>query len=112
MISVFDESSINSKASVDINDLLDLLSISREAYHSLIQGGDARAIKSASVIQRTMFASGASNEEIEYSSRCKTEWDVWLRDNRNKLSDFDLLSIASKVDTLLADTLNGTKSLG
>ena len=68
-ISVFDKETINSKSSVDINDLLDLLSISREAYHSLIQGGDARAIKSASVIQRTMFASGASNEEIEYSSK-------------------------------------------
>ncbi len=110
IISVFDEATINCKASVDINDLLDLLSISREAYHSLVQGGDARAIKSASVIQRTMFASGASSEEIEYSSRCKTEWDVWLRDNRNKLSDFDLLSIASKIDALLSDALNGTKS--
>lgn len=110
VITSFNETVIDSQASIDINDLLDLLSISREAYSSLVTGGDPHAIKSASVIQRTMSASGASNEEIEYSSRCKTDWDVWLRDNRNKLSDFDLLSITSKIDALLAIMLDNRKS--
>ena len=111
VITSFNETVIDSQTSIDINDLLDLLSISREAYRSLVAGGDAHAIKSASVIQRTMSASGASSEEIEYSSRCKTDWDVWLRDNRNKLSDFDLLSITSKIDALLATMLSNRKSL-
>jgi len=110
-IYTLDEATINSSTSIEINDLLDLLSISREAYKTLLNGGDPNAIKSASVIQRSLSSAGASNEEIEYASRCKTNWDVWLRENRNRLSDFDIISITSNVDEVFSSVFEAGKSL-
>lgn len=105
------ESTINENTSIEINDLLDLLSISREAYKALLQGDDPRAVKSASVIQRALSSAGASNEEIEYASRCKTSWDIWLRENRNRLSDFDIISITSYIDEAFKSIFKAGKSL-
>jgi hypothetical protein len=105
------ESAINENASIEINDLLDLLSISREAYQALLNGDDPKAIKSASVIQRALASAGASNDEIEYASRCKTSWDIWLRENRNRLSDFDIISINSYIDESFNSIFKSGKSL-
>lgn len=89
--------SIELQAAISIEDLLSILSISKSAYYSLLNGGDPKAIKSASIIQRALQQHGASNEEIEYCSRCKTQWDIWLRNNRHIISELDLMSITSKI---------------
>ncbi len=101
VIDVLTASNVDARASVGINDLLDILSISRDAYNHLLTGGDPKAIKSASIMQRVMKAAGADDDEIEFCSRCKTDWDVWLRDNRNKLSEMDIMFITSKMDSVL-----------
>lgn len=107
VIAKLTKESIELQAGIAIDDLLSILSISRDAYAILINGGDVKAIRSASIIQRTLLASGAGMEQVEYCSKCKTEWDVWLRKNRHVLPPLDLNTITSKVLLLL---LNATQS--
>lgn len=96
--------SIEEYAGISIVDLLSVLSISKEAYAILIEGGDSKAIKSVSIIQRVLSSSGAGVEMVEYCSRCKTEWDLWLRKNRHVISELDLNTISLKIRSLLNDS--------
>ena len=75
---------------VSLDDLLDVLSISPDAYNVLRAGGDPYALKHASVIQRTMKAVGASDQAIEFLSQKKVEWDIWLRNARHSIPDYEL----------------------
>lgn len=100
--------SIEVYAGISIDDLLSVLSISKDAHAILINGGDSKAIKSVSIIQRTLLSSGAGMGQVEYSSRCKNEWDLWLRKNRHIISELDLNTIISKIKSLLNDAqING-----
>lgn len=100
--------SIEKHAGVSIEDLLSVLSISKDAYYNLLESGDNKAIKSASIIQRTLSKSGAGNEEIEYCSRCKTNWDLWFREKRHIILEFDLRAITNKTKKMFCDiTLHG-----
>jgi len=99
------EESVEKLAGISIDDLLSILSISKDAYKILLHGGDTKAIKSASILQRIFKNSGAGKEVIEYCSRCKTEWDVWLRKNRHILSEFDLISILQQVKKTLSASI-------
>lgn len=101
IITKLTKESIEQQAGIAIDDLLSILSISRDAYAILIKGGDMKAIRSASIIQRTLLASGAGLDHVEYCSKCKTEWDMWLRKNRHVLPPLDLNTITSKVLLLL-----------
>jgi hypothetical protein len=103
--------SIEKYAAISIDDLLPILSISKEAYEALLLGGDSKAIRNASIIQRTLSSAGAGNEEIEYCSRCKTNWDIWLRKNRHVINEFDLQSIQSNITGLLNSIIGSKKSL-
>ena len=101
--------SIEEQAGISIEDLLDVLSISKEAYLNLINGGDQLAIKSASIIQRTLITGGANDDQVEYCTRCKIMWDNWLRNNRHILPEMEVLSIQSDIGDILHSTLeNGT----
>ncbi|AIN19486.1 dsDNA nuclease domain-containing protein [Yersinia rochesterensis] len=101
VIKPFTKESIENSAAVSINDLLPLLSLSKEAYEQILQGGDPKAIKSVSIIQRTLLSAGASLEDVTFCSKCKTEWDVWYRNNRHNISEIDLRFIVNKVRELL-----------
>jgi len=94
----FSEEDIDKKASVGIRDLLEILAISYDAYEALRLGGDEKAIKTASVIQRVLVAAGADNDEVEVCARCKTDWDVWLRANRKVVSEMNLLALMAEVE--------------
>lgn len=98
--------SIDHYAAISIEDLLSILSISQGAYEVILQGGDAKAIKSASIIQRILSESGAGDQEIEYCSRCKTRWDVWLRKNRHVLLELDLNTITSKIKSVILSSFS------
>ncbi|WP_133179624.1 dsDNA nuclease domain-containing protein [Shewanella decolorationis] len=93
--------SIENKAAVSIDDLLSIMSISKSAYDILVEGGDDKAIKNASIIQRLLESSGASELQIEYCSRSKTSWDLWVRNNRHTIPEFDLQSIFIEVQSAL-----------
>lgn len=95
--------SIELCAGISINDLLSILSISKDAYTCLMEGGDCKAIKSASIIQRTLTSSGAGTQTVEFCSKCKVDWDQWLRLNRHSLLALDINIIISKISMLLTN---------
>jgi hypothetical protein len=97
LITELTKEAIEQKSSISIDDLLSILSISKEAYFNLLMGGDEKAIKNASIIQRAPDKSGANREEIEYCSRCKTNWDIWLRNNRHQMLELDYRSLTGKI---------------
>lgn len=94
---------IESKAAVSIDDLLSIMSISKGAYNILTEGGDDKAIKNASIIQRMLESSGANESHIEYCSRCKTDWDLWVRHNRHTIPEFEFQQISFSVQSILND---------
>lgn len=96
---------IEKKAGISVKDLLSILSISSEAYEILSSGGDAKAIKNASIIQRTLSSSGANEEIIKFCSQCKTDWDEWVRNNRHIIQDLDFYTIQSKLKGVIANVI-------
>ncbi len=84
------ESELDNKAGIGIEDMLDILSISKGAYKLLKQSGDSRAIKNASIIHRLLSEANASEQMIEFASSCKVNWDFWLRSKRHSLAEFEL----------------------
>lgn len=112
VIKTWDANSIESCAGVSVDDLLSILSISKDAYYSLLSGGDGNAIKSASMIQRALKSSGADISMIMYCSKCKTDWDVWYSSARHVIQELDLLSISERVSAVLYSTMNTQGVLG
>ncbi|HGX1720465.1 TPA: hypothetical protein ACNSMK_004615, partial [Escherichia coli] len=94
-VKINDCSSENIKklAGIDINDLLDVLSISKRAYYDFLDNGDEHALKSASVIERLLRKAGANDMEVDFFTRCKIKWDQWLRNNRHIIPEFDYITI-------------------
>lgn len=105
------ESELDDKAGIGINDLLDILSISRGAYEILLNGGDLKAIKSVSVLQRKLEQAGASIEMIEYCCEKKIQWDEWYRNKRHVIPEFDLKFLQEDINAILKDLINGTTVL-
>ena len=97
--------SIEKLAGIAIDDLLSVLSISKDAYQILKDGGDSTAVKSASIIQRCLIGAGAGNKEVKYASKCKTDWDIWLRLNRHVIREYDLNTITQQVGSLFLDSI-------
>ena len=93
------ESDLDSSAGIGISEMLDILSISKSAYQSLKASGDIQAIKNASIIQRLMINAGATERMIEYVSGCKVNWDIWLRDKRHTIAEFDLNFILENIES-------------
>lgn len=105
VITEISEESFDRLASISVSDLLEILSISRQAYDLLIAGEDDKAIKSVSMIQRSLTKAGGQADAVEYCSRCKIQWDTWIRKNRLHLPPLDLNSITQLVSELLIDNV-------
>ncbi|MXP60183.1 dsDNA nuclease domain-containing protein [Pantoea sp. Taur] len=103
VITPFNEENIEKSAGISIDDLLPLLSISEEAYREIIKGQDPKAIKSTSIIQRTVLTAGGNLDDVTFCSKCKTDWDIWYRTNRHTVSELDLRVIISKARNVLID---------
>jgi len=93
--------SIEKEAGVSIEDLLGILSISKDAYSALISGGDKKAIKNISIIQRSLSSAGLDDEMVSFCSKCKLDWDGWVRNNRHTVSGMDLKIISDEVRKVL-----------
>ncbi len=91
---------IAARVGVSLDDLLEVLSISRSAYEALLNGTEPKALKQASAIQRWLKGAGAGEETIEYASMQKVNWDIWLRTARHNYSPLDLGSLLSQIDKL------------
>ncbi|MCB5316330.1 MULTISPECIES: dsDNA nuclease domain-containing protein [Yersinia] len=99
--------SLLSASGVGIDDLLSVLSISKVAYYDLLNGGDEKAIKSASVIERMLRRAGANDSEVEYCAKCKTKWDGWLRVNRHVLPEIDITIIEGYIGDIISELSRG-----
>jgi hypothetical protein len=97
-ISGLSKADIDLATGVGLDDLLKILSISTQVYKNLLSGDDPTAIKSASILQRTLKDAGASDAMIEDASRAKVSWDVWVRNARHTFPDFTFNLLLDKVD--------------
>ncbi|MBB3820649.1 hypothetical protein FHT03_000042 [Xanthomonas arboricola] len=77
------QAQLDSLTAVTLDDLLNLLPISREAYHQLLNGGDTYALKNASILQRKLKSSGATQQMIDVACKWKVQWDNWFRKERH-----------------------------
>src|SRR5690606_30927739 len=91
------KSALDEAVGVGLDDLLDILSISRSVYQALISGEDASALKNASIIERKMKEAGASLEMTEYATRQKVKWDIWLRNARHTIPEYDLNILLNRI---------------
>ncbi|HHR5883421.1 TPA: dsDNA nuclease domain-containing protein [Providencia alcalifaciens] len=107
-IDILNQENIENSSGIGIDELLKVLSISHKAYHDLLDSGDQNAIKSASIIERTLRRAGASDEQILFCSDCKIKWDVWIRKNRHILSGIDIISIDSYFQKYLNELSKGS----
>lgn len=85
---------------INIEDILSVLSISKNAYYKLKEGGDDQAIRNASILQRTL--ADTVPENLEYCSKVKTDWDNWLRKNRHILPEFELNELFMELDSVIS----------
>jgi len=92
------EEDLDDIAGVSLSDMLNILSISKAAYKILRDSGDSQAIKNASIIHRLMSKAGASARMIEFVSDCKVRWDIWFRDKRHTIPEFDLNFILEEIE--------------
>ena len=98
-ISGLSKSGIDLAASVGLEDLLKVLSISTQVYRTLVAGGDPAAIKAASILQRKLKEVGATDSMIEAASRAKVSWDVWVRSARHGSPDFTFNVLLEEIDS-------------
>jgi hypothetical protein len=98
-ISGLSKSEIDLAASVGLEDLLKVLSISTQVYQTLVDGGDPAAIKAASILQRNLREVGATESMIETASRAKVSWDVWVRKARHDVPEFTFDLLTQKIDS-------------
>ncbi|NVJ47881.1 MAG: DUF4297 domain-containing protein [Cytophagia bacterium] len=111
LVDSLSESDLDEAAGISLNDMLDLLSISKDAYNTLKIGGDSNAIKSASIIQRLMSKSNATEPMIEFISNCKVNWDIWLRDKRHTMAEFDLNFLLENISEIASSWVIGSSNI-
>jgi hypothetical protein len=97
------ETQLDEVAGVGLDDLLKVLSISKDAYKILADGGDAKAIKSASIIQRRLEKCKAAPNIIEFCSRQKIAWDAWTREKRHDMAEFDFNLLQQELHQVIRD---------
>lgn len=108
-IDEINEKNIDASASIGIDDLLDVLAISKSAYALLKAGEDPKAVKSASLIQRILGDAAKDPATVEYCSRCKIKWDAWYRKTRTNLTPLDLSVVTDGLALILERSLDWTR---
>ena len=91
--------------------MLDILSISKGAYRLLKQGGDSHAVRNASIIHRLMSQAGASERMIEFASDCKVKWDIWFREKRHTMAEFDINFLQEAIAVIASDWAKSKKTI-
>ncbi|MDZ5436776.1 dsDNA nuclease domain-containing protein [Pseudomonas fluorescens] len=107
LASTISEEELNKKSSVVIDDVLDILTISRSAYYILKNGGDDKAIKSASILQRVLKKNGFSGETVDIFASFKVQWETWFRTNRHDIPEFRLTIIKQGITQLAKKLATG-----
>jgi len=90
------EKDLDSFASICIDDVLNTLSITKSTYEMLRAGGDEKALKSASILQKMLLRSGFSATTVDTFAGYKCQWENWHRVHRHELPDF-LMTVATEM---------------
>lgn len=90
------EKDLDSFASICIDDVLNTLSITKSTYEMLRAGGDEKALKSASILQKMLLRSGFSANTVDTFAGYKCQWESWHRIHRHELPDF-LMTVATEM---------------
>ncbi|WP_214347234.1 dsDNA nuclease domain-containing protein [Pseudomonas congelans] len=106
------EKELDAKASVHLDDILDILCISRSAYYVLRAGGDDKAIKSVSILQRMLKRSGFSDDTVDTFAGFKCSWEAWYRTNRHDLLEFRLAVAKNKIIKIAGKIATGQIDMG
>lgn len=85
------EKDLDDLTSICIDDVLDTLSITKSTYDMLRSGGDDKALKSASILQRLLLRSGFSATTVDTFAGYKCQWENWHRIHRHELPDFHMV---------------------
>lgn len=99
LIGELSASDLDSSAGIGIDDLLEILPVSRGAYYRFLAQGDASALKNASILQRKLGEAGASDELIETASSWKVSWDNWYRTYRH-MYEFDIAMLQHDLNAI------------
>lgn len=99
---------IDSMATITIDDLLDILSLSKDAYYRLLEGESDNAIKQVSIIQRLLKNTSANDSVIKICSDLKIDWDVWLREKRHEIQAFDIELIIDTIRQNVSKIITGS----
>lgn len=90
---------------VGLDDLLSILSLSKIAFQSLVDGGDVKALKHLSILQRILKKTNTPDNMINYAAQCKTEWDIWYMKNRHNVPDYDMNILESNLSEAIQRTM-------
>lgn len=112
LVSDISEKELDEVAGIGIGDLLEILCISKGAYTLLLEGGDPKALRNASIIQRKLESAGANPEIIEFCSRWKIEWDVWIREKRHIFPEYELNFLLKELNEVLVMWTSGQIDFG
>ena len=93
--------SIDKLASIGIDDLLEVMTISKEAYTLLSSGNDRKAVKSASLIQRALGIAAQDADTLQYCSTAKMRWDKWQRKSRHYLTPMQRAKILDPINLII-----------
>lgn len=105
------ENDLNKYASIDFWDVFKILSISKSAFEELKAGGDPKALKSASILQRILKRCNATEEMVVAASKAKVLWDNWIRDHRHTMVEADYFALERKTKRVLDEFVQGNISL-
>lgn len=99
LVANLDPSELDERVGIGVDDLLELLPISKGAYYTFMANGDGSALKNSSILQRKLSQAGASPDIIEAASHWKVRWDNWFRTHRHTY-EHDLLFLQHQINEI------------
>lgn len=104
------EVELQRKTSIELSDILPLLSISESGYLEFKNNGDEHALKSASRLHKIMDLSHAPTTIHDLCFKMKVAWDNWYRTEKHTFLDSDyaylIVECEKIIDRLIARQLN------
>lgn len=110
VINIWSKTEIDKLSSICLDDLLKIMTISPASYQYLKNGGDKKALKHTSIIQRFFQETGASSELIDYLCMCKSQYDHWNLSNKHFLSELDFNIFKSDVREMVEVWIKNERS--
>lgn len=103
VIKVWSKAEIDKLASICLDDILKIMTISPSSYRYLKDGGDKSALKHTSIIHRFFKETGAKDDLIEYLCLCKSKYDQWNSNTKHFLNELDFNIFKSDIKDMVEE---------